>query len=158
VGQWEESREQRATPRGGTRWRGWREAWEPLLLAGLVALVFTRSDDVRKSVRDAAGTQLAIRSDADFFRAPPVLGPEYAILERLQRDFPPGTKVSLVADTRGLARLQHFWLALLPQYPISSRAELAICTVPCARPGDVELERGERFVLLRRPDGAVSSP
>ena len=72
------------------------------------------------------------------------------ILQRLQAEVPPGTPVSVTGTGRFVARAQRFWLALLPAYPIASNAELRICPIPCAEPGDEELERGGEFVLLRR--------
>ena len=43
-----------------------------------------------------------------------------------------------------------FWLALLPEFPIASRAEWAICPAPCAGPGDRVVAAGHEFVLVRR--------
>ena len=49
-----------------------------------------------------------------------------------------------------------FWLALLPEYPVSGGARLRICTDPCAEPGDRVLVRGDGFVLLERASVAGS--
>ncbi len=120
------------------------------LLAAFVALLFLRSGDVRENAAVARESAQAIRSDADFFRSHPLLGFEYPILRRLQADVRPGTPVSLTARGRHVARMQRFWLALLPEYPISGTARLAICPTGCERPGDRVMERGDEFVLLER--------
>ena len=120
------------------------------VLAGVVGLGFARSADLAGLTELARETRGAIDSDARFYAAPQVLGPEAPILEALLREQAPGTAVAIEARGDAVARAQRFWLALLPRHPIAADAALVVCPRPCARPGDRELARGAEFVLLDR--------
>lgn len=126
----------------------------PLVI--VVLLVAAHTGDVREMAHVARDSQLAIRSEADFYRAPQVLGRDYAIVRFLRREVPPGTPISVRGRGAMLGRSQRFWLALLPEYPVSGGARLRVCADPCAEPGDRMLVRGDGFVLLERASGADS--
>jgi hypothetical protein len=123
-------------------------AW--LLLAVIAALAWRSTGDLRALVRDSAATRGELRSDADFYAAPPVLGDEVAILRHVERELEPGTPISVEGSGPYEERRQRFWLALLPQHPIAADAEWRICPAPCDGAGDTVAERGRDFVLLRR--------
>ena len=101
-----------------------------------------------------ARRKAAVRSDDDFYRM--ILGGDYPILERVQADYPPGTRISVPFEDsyrhRVLQRVTRMWLALLPDYPISSEAQLVICPRRrCGtRPGDAVVESGELLALVQR--------
>ena len=132
----------------------WRETREVLLLAGVIALIFARGGLVREMLAVAELSRPDVRSEEDFERTLPVLGPEYPVLRRLRDDYPPGTSVSVQARGRFVARGQRFWLVLLPTYPVDGGSGLVICPASYATPHDDVLERGHEFVLLRRGGGS----
>ena len=68
----------------------------------------------------------------------------------VRRELPVGTAISVEPSEAHAERQQRFWLALLPEFPIASRAEWAICPAPCAGPGDRVVAAGHEFVLVRR--------
>jgi hypothetical protein len=129
---------------------GLRDWIELGVLAAIVGLGWVRSADLELLVASARATRSAVDSEADFYAAPQVLGPEAPILEALERDQPAGAAVAVEGHGESVARAQRFWLALLPRHPIVGDAALLVCPRPCARPGDVELARGREFVLLDR--------
>ena len=135
-----------ATRAGATRAGG----WDWLVLGAVVALGVAQTADVREAARVAAGFAPLVRTDEDFHRSPAGLGAEYAVVESLRRERPPGTRVALPGDSTLDASRKRFWLALLPEYPIAGDAALVICERPCARPGDALLGRGDRFELRER--------
>lgn len=123
-------------------------AW--LLLAAVVALAWLRTGDLRALLRDSAPTRGALRSDADFYATPLVLGEEVAILRHVESALAPGTPLAVEGSGPFEERRQRFWLALLPAHPITAGAEWLICPAPCGGPGDTLVARGRDFVLLRR--------
>lgn len=136
-----------------------RDGLPLLLLAAILVLGFLRSDDVRQMAELAWQSRSLIRSDADLLRTQMVLGPDYALVERLKREHPPGTPVSVQGRGPSLGRSQRFWLALLPDYPIRADARLVLCPPPCAGAGDRVVAEGDEFVLLERADaGAPGEP
>ena len=130
--------------------RGSREIAAWLLLAAIAALAWHAAGDLRALVRDTAATRGALRSDADFYAAPPVLGDEIAILRHVERELPPGTPISVEGRGAYEERRQRFWLALLPEHPIERDADWRICPAPCGGPGDTLAVQGRDFVLLHR--------
>lgn len=129
--------------------RSGREAGAWLLLALVLALACWNTRDLRALLRDTAPTHGALRSDDDFYATPLVLGEEVAILRRLE-SLPAGTPVAVTGSGPYEERRQRFWLALLPEHPIASDAELLICPLPCGGPDDRVVARGQDFVLLSR--------
>jgi hypothetical protein len=127
----------------------------PLLVLALVAgLVALRASGLGSVLEVARLSRAELASDADVLRSEPVLGPESPILARLRSDYAPGTPIALPLSGASVTRGQRFWLALLPEYPIASDAELVICPLPCTEPGLVPVERGAEFGLMRRsPSG-----
>ena len=130
--------------------RGSREIAAWLLLASIAALAWHSTGDLRALLRDTAPTRGALRSDADFYAAPPVLGDEVAILRQVERELAPGTPISVEGGGPYEERRQRFWLALLPEHPIAADADWRICPAPCDRAGDTVAARGRDFVLVRR--------
>jgi hypothetical protein len=125
-----------------------------VLVAGLVAL---RASGLGLLLEVARLSRTELASDEDVLRSEPVLGPESPILARLRRDYAPGTPIALPLTSASVTRGQRFWLALLPEYPIASNAELVICPLPCAESGLVLVQRGAEFGLMRRsPSGRES--
>jgi hypothetical protein len=133
-----------------TERRGSREIAAWLLLAVIAALAWHATGDLRALVHDTFATRGALRSDADFYAAPPVLGDEIAILRHVEREIAPGTPISVEGSGAYEERRQRFWLALLPEHPISADADWRICPAPCDGAGDTVAARGRDFVLLRR--------
>lgn len=131
----------RRSARGGGAW---------LLLAIVLALAWLRTQDLRALLHDTAPTRGALGNDDDFYAAPPVLGDEAPILRYLERRVPPGTPVAVTGDGPFEERRQRFWLALLPEHPIASDADLLICPLPCGGAGDRQVARGRDFALLQR--------
>jgi hypothetical protein len=129
-------------------------AW--LLLALVAALAAARGRDLAPALAEARASRDAIRSARDFERAMPVLGPEHPIADHLRSSVAPGTPVAVEGPGRFTARRQRFWIALLPDYPIASDAELLICPAPCAGHERSRLASGGEFWLVRR--SAPSSP
>jgi len=124
-----------------------------LVLAAVAALVALRASDLGPLLEVARLSRAELASDEDLFRSEPILGPESPILARLRSDHPPGTPVSLPLRGASVTRGQRFWIALLPEYPVASDAELVICALPCAEPGLELVERGSEFALMRRRAG-----
>jgi hypothetical protein len=128
----------------------------PLLILGLVAgLIALRASNLGPLVEIARLSRAELANDEDLFRSEPILGPESPILARLRSEVAPGTPISLpLRRDASVTRGQRFWLALLPEYPIASDAELVICPLPCAEPGLDPVEQGSEFALMRRtPSG-----
>jgi hypothetical protein len=128
----------------------WRGASSWGLLALVVLLAATRALDLGEALAEARASRNAIRSDADFYRAMAVLGPEHPIAGHLHASVALGTPIALEGPGRFTARRQRFWIALLPDYPIASDAELVICPAPCVGPDDTLLVQGQEFQLVRR--------
>ena len=129
--------------------RGWAAV---LLLAAVAALAWLRTGDLRALLRDVAPTRGAVRSDAELYATPLVLGDETAILRHIARELAPGTPIAVEGSGAFEERRQRFWLALLPQHPIAADAAWRICPAPCAGEGDTVAVRGRDFVLLRRAE------
>jgi hypothetical protein len=128
----------------------------PLLVLGLVAgFIVLRASSLGPLLEVARASRAELASDEDLFRSEPILGPESPILARLRSEVAPGTPISLpLRRGASITRGQRFWLALLPEYPIASHAELVICPLPCAEAGLDPIERGSEFALMRRsPSG-----
>ena len=127
--------------------------------AGLAALVlmtlffFSKNSDVHEAVTHARNTRASIQRDEDLYRSDPMLGETYAILEKIRRELPEDTSISIPKDNRYTGQIQRFWITLLPQYPIRKKADYVICSRDNILPGDQELEQGGPFVLVRRPIG-----
>jgi hypothetical protein len=118
-------------------------------------LAATRALDLGGALAEARASRNVIRSDADFYRAMAVLGPEHPIADHLYAFVARGTPVAVEGPGRFTARRQRFWIALLPDYPIATDAQLVICPAPCAGPDDTLLAQGQEFQLVRRSMGSA---
>lgn len=123
-------------------------AW--LVLALVAASAWLASSDLRALLHAVAPTRGLVASEQDFLRTPLLLAGEYPLYERILSELPPGTPISVEGDERHVERQQRFWIALLPDFPIASRAEWAICPAPCAGPSDRVVATGMEFVLVQR--------
>lgn len=129
-------------------------AW--LALAGVAASAWLATADLRGLLAAVAPTRGLLHSEADFLRTPLVLAGEYPLYEQVRRELAPGTPISVEGEGAHEERKQRFWIALLPEYPISSRADWAICPAPCAGPEDHVVAAGAEFVLVRRGAGGAA--
>jgi hypothetical protein len=131
-----------------------RDVFDLLLLLVLLAFVYAATGELRERVAFASRTPL--RSDADLYRAPVVLADEYPLLEWIRANVPAGTEIAVPWDERFPLRIQRFWLALLPAYPIASDAGLSVCPRSCVGPDDVVLAQANEFVLVDRRAGRTA--
>ena len=129
------------------------EAMRWLLLAVVVVSIGLHGGDVVRQIREARASRGAIQSEDDFYRAAAVVGPEQPLVNEIRATLPTGTPIAVEGDGRFTARRQRFWIALLPDYPVSATAEYAICPAPCAQEGDRLLRRAYEFELVRRGSG-----
>ncbi|HIG68671.1 MAG TPA: hypothetical protein EYG46_14835 [Myxococcales bacterium] len=78
-----------------------------------------------------ASQKANIQSDDELFRHQEMLGPEFVIYDWIRTNLPPGEKISIYFDDSYhnyvLRRVTRLWLALLPEYPISSDGRYVIC-------------------------------
>ena len=118
-----------------------------LLLLALLGWIWIQTEPLRAGI---AALPAAAYSSEDFLRDPRMLGAEYPVYAALLADFPTGTAVDLPPDESQVERVQRFWLALLPEYPIRSGAELCICPADELDPQDRVLARGKFFALVDR--------
>jgi hypothetical protein len=128
-----------------------RDVLGVLLLAGIVALFFLRAVEGGGGMGllvSAAESRNEIRTDEAFHRV--LLGRDYAIAARLRAAYPAGVPVSTpIAGDQGGA-LQRLWLTLLPEYPISSKADLAVVPLSSLPRGIKPIVRGEGLALVWR--------
>jgi hypothetical protein len=123
-------------------------AW--LALAAVAAAAWLATADLRALLVAVAPTRGLVESFSDFLRTPLLLAGEYPLYEHVRRELAPGTPISVEGDGAHEERRQRFWIALLPDYPISPAAQWAICPAPCAGPGDRVVATGAEFVLVQR--------
>ncbi len=120
-----------------------------LVVLGLAAF---RGTDLSEELEAAARTRGRAQNDDQMLRLAPLLGPEYPIYERIQRDFPRGTPISVPWPGGRLARrmMHGFWFALLPHHPIVADAPLVIRRKDRVQTTDEVLVDGRRFTLVRQ--------
>lgn len=127
----------------------------PWLVLGIVlALAWLATADLRQLLRDTGPTRGRLKSDADFYASPIVLGDQGPILRAVQELVPPGTPIAVEGEGDFEQMKQRFWLALLPTWPIAADAGWLLCPTPCGRPADTMVARGGQYVLLQRASGA----
>jgi hypothetical protein len=98
-------------------------------------------------------------NDDLLYRSDMMLGDDYVVYAYVRRMHPPGTRIRL-EYTPALGgeiggRIQRFWLALLPEYPLVDDSPLVLgprdqTNLKWRQPGDEELITGQYTVLVRR--------
>ena len=94
-------------------------------LALIATQIWMESETIRKHLHRAKKTGISTQSDDDYLKQDKLLGPDFPLLEYVRRHYEPGTKIALMAP-RNRRRTQRFWLAFLPEYPISEDADVVV--------------------------------
>ncbi len=127
-------------------------AWLGLVAA--IVLLVLRAEPLRGKLDEARASRDVVTDDASFYRAHAVLGPEVPILEAVRAQLPRGASIVVTGEGSAelVGRRQRFWLALLPDYRVTSHAETEICPRACAADAAEVLVEGASFVWIRRPE------
>lgn len=137
----------------------WLDATALAILLAVVALAAWRADRLYAGLGAAIATRGQVTSDAAMHRMPRLNGRDYRLVERIRRDYPVGTAVSIPWEHRFARRIMlGFWLSLLPEYPIRSDGELVIRSHKRVGPDDEVLGRGPLFSLTQPKPSTAEPP
>ena len=127
-----------------------------LLLVAIVVLFLVNLMPVRRTRQMAERSGVQIESDHDLIRSGAVLGDDVPVFDYISGQLPTGTPISVPYDQAHAERLQRFWFALLPAYPISSNATHVILPLESVPRNANVLVQGGSMALIRTPTGTPS--